>query len=43
MRRLLPWKVSLTEESTNSTMNSTAACHLVGLPMDDFLATRQKL
>src|SRR5210317_441070 len=43
MRLLLPWKVSLTELSTNSTMISTNAWNLVGLPAELFLATRQNV
>ena len=41
--RLLPWKVSLTLESTNSTIASTAAWNLLGLATEDFFATRQNM
>ena len=39
IKRLLPWKVSFTLLSTNSTMISTSAWSLVGLPADVFFAT----
>jgi len=38
IRRLLPWNVSLTELSTKSTIISTTAWNLPGLPDDDFFA-----
>src|SRR5210317_1363750 len=41
IRLLLPWNVSLTLESTNSTIISTSAWNFVGLPAELFLATRQ--
>ena len=39
--RLLPWNVSLTLLSTNSTMISTSAWNLLGLPDELFLAARK--